>query len=392
MATIYQPINLQPENISRDMSVDQNFTCVVSGLKITDYQLRIYKISDNSLLYDSTKVSLGAGVLYNGQTLSVTVPAASVANGLDLKWTMQYWNGVETVLSPEIFFRSASTATFTLDVPALITEQSITVTGTYTQAEGVPLQTWYYEFYSSTGALITRTPVSTSGFIQHVFDGLLSGTSYQVKGFLETRDNVIIETITYSFDVLYDIPEIEAEATIDFWDEKLAVRIDFGGATEVLGLVTGTSSYEDDFIYTGNKGLSLTNGSDVTYNLAIPGDFTAHCVVQFPFSLVYSGDVIKIENDPDGEYVSIGYESGRFYKDINGEKLYSVATPLTTNYYIMVIQGTTAYIYEYFLFFQNPYSAFEDFTHTQMSAYTHIQLSENNFGGITFALIRKITL
>ena len=374
------------------MSVDQDFTCVVSGLKITDYQLKIYKISDNSLLYDSTKVNLGVGIIYNGQTLSVTVPAGSVSNGLELKWTMQYWNGAETVISTEIFFTSASTATFTLDVPALVTEQSITVTGTYTQAEGVPLKTWYYEFYDSAGSLIVRTPTSTSGFIQYVFDGLLSGTSYQIKGFLETRDNVVVESTTYNFDVLYDIPEIEAEATAQFLEDKVAINIDFGGATEVLGAVTGTSSYVDDFIYIGNKGLDLDNGSNVDYVLDIPGDFTAHCVVQFPFSLLYSGDVLKLENTPDGEYISVGYESGRFYKDVNGSKNYSIAIDLTTNYYVMVIQGTTAYIYEYFLFFQNPYSVFEEYTHAEMSLYTHIQLAENNFGGISFALVRKITL
>jgi hypothetical protein len=128
------------------MSATQNFSCKINGVKITDYQLIIYKNSDNTIIYDSTKITLGTPK-YNGETLSISVVGGTIINGQELKYTIQYWNGAETTISNEIFFMSASIATLTISVPNPITVQSYTFVGTYIQAQNIGIKQWYYVLY-----------------------------------------------------------------------------------------------------------------------------------------------------------------------------------------------------------------------------------------------------
>lgn len=346
MATIYQPIYLSPQNISVDMSVNQNFTCTIDGLKIDAYRIIIYKVSDNSTLYNSTKVTLGS-VLYNGETLTIQVTGGTVANGLELKYTIEYWNGAESVISNEIFFISASTATLTISVPATVTAQAYEFVGTYTQAQSIPLKQWYYILYDSNTVELERSDISYSGNVKHTFDGFISGQTYKIKGFAETQDNTTIESTTYTFAVTYSGSTITTQSTATLSCNTTAVQIDWGSIVQIIGAITGTYSYTSNFIYTGNYGLHLDSGSYVTFSVNIPSIFTGHHVFK-PDSISYVGDIYELNNSGTGNYFKVGYNGTSFYKNIDGNtQAYLPSYTLTTNYFLIILIFNKAYILEF---------------------------------------------
>jgi hypothetical protein len=342
MSTIYRPTYLSPRNISVDMSVNQNFTCVVNGVKITDYQLIIYKNSDNTVLYDSTKTALGTPK-YNGETLSITVTGGTVANGLELKYTIKYWNGTEEIISSEIFFTSASIATLTITVPNPVTTQSYEFVGTYTQAQSVPIKQWYYVLYDDNLDEIDRSPLSFSGNVRYTFEGFISGNSYKIKGFAETQDNVLIETFLHSFTTSYSNPTVVTQPTVTLLADKTAIQVDWGVISQISGVVSGTSSYISNFITVGNFGLQLNSGATLTYDIDTPEEYTLHFLWQ-PLNVDFTGDIVKLNNSITGEYCKVGYISGRFVKNVSD---YSLPKTLTTNYFLISVRFNRVIIREF---------------------------------------------
>lgn len=391
--TIYQPVNLNPENRSIDMSVEQVFTCEVNGLKITDYQLIIYDITDNSVLYDTGKVNLGANLLFNSDTLEITIPASTIADGLQLKWTVEYWNDTEHAISFETFFISASTPTFVLDVPALVEQKKLTVSGVYTQAEGVSLREWVVDLFDMQDNLIATSGVSGSGFIEHTFDGLLSGKEYKIVGKVITIQNVVVISDDYIFDVVYDFPIFNIKPEVTFNPEAIALDVEFSDSVQIIGETAGTTSYVEDFIYEGNYGLRLQEGANVEFEVEIPEDFTAHLVVRFADLFGFEGEILRLENDETNDYFIVGYEGGRFYKEVTtGEKTFSIIAPLTDSYFLITIRQNNVRIYEWVVFLGNThfYLQSNNFTHQQLGNYTHQFIATNNFEGTDIIFVSNI--
>lgn len=311
MATIYQSKFMEPKNTSVDMSAIQDFTCVVSGSQITDYRLIIYNNDTSAVLYDTTKTALGTN-LYNGDTLSVSVPASSVANDLDLKWTLEYWNGTESVVSFEVFFISDPIGTLTITVPATVTAQKYTFDGTYSESATIGIKKWYYEIFDDSDVLLETTDESSSGNITHTFEGFLSGESYKIKGTLENANGIIIESTTYTFDVTYSTPESDITPVVTFDCDKQALNVAYGDLVTTVGSVSGTSSYEGDFIYDGNKGLKLDKSAILSYeDIEVPAVYTAHAVAQFTEEdLILKTDFLASDKEED----IVGYETRDFVK------------------------------------------------------------------------------
>ncbi len=370
--TIYQPTFLQPELTSVDMAQNQDFTCIVDGTTIDSYRLIIYNNDTSAVLYDTTKTALGSP-LFNGETLSVTVTGGTVANGLELKWTMEYWNGSESVLSYETLFSSSTTATLSIAIPVPVTAQAHEFVGTYTQAEGVALQEWYYILYDSDGVEIDRSSVSFSGDIRHTFSGFLNGSSLKIKGFLKTQQNEEIESPLYSFTVSYSVPILDIIPSATVQSDTTSVLTEWGGISQVNGTVTGgSSSYIENFLYTGNWGLELGTGAILSYELDIPITKTFHHVwVQENAS--FTGEILKLSNTGNSDYHLIGYDTGKFFAEINGVKKYGTLSFRTDRVYIIVIRGTDTLIREYYLSETHGYIS-DNYTYEEMIVFTHDEL------------------
>jgi hypothetical protein len=370
--TIYQPTFLQPELTSVDMVSNQDFTCIVDGTTIDSYRLIIYNNDTSAVLYDTTKTALGSP-LYNGDTLAITVTGGTVANGLELKYTIEYWNGAESVISYETLFTSSTTATLSIAVPNPVLAQAQEFVGTYTQAEGVALQEWYYVLYDSDTVELSRSDVSFSGDVRHTFSGFLNGSSLKIQGFLKTQAGEDIESPLYSFDVSYAVPVLDIIPSATVQDSTTSVLAAWGGISQVSGTVTGGSSaYIENFLYTGNWGLELGVGAILSYDLDIPLTKTFHHVwVQESAS--FTGEILKLSNTGNTDYHEVGYDNDKFYAEINGVRKYGTQSYRTDRVYIIVIRGTVTLIREYY--YNSTYGYISDnYTHSEMIVFTHDEL------------------
>ena len=105
---IYSPSFLYPDNISIDADNDNIFTWESAGDPQTDYQLFIRKVSDNTEIYNSTKLTFGSE--------SHTVPSSTLTNGVDYMWMVKVWCDATTYAESEwVFFKANTTPTLVID-------------------------------------------------------------------------------------------------------------------------------------------------------------------------------------------------------------------------------------------------------------------------------------
>lgn len=336
MATIFTPQNPSPRNEVRDMSIAQIFTVIIDGVKCTDYQIRIYKVSDNTLVYNSTKLTLGSP-LSDGQTLSHTITGGSVTNtGTDsYKWTIQVWNASETVTSREFQFFAKTTPVLTFTPPATVTTQSYTFTATVAQAQGDIVNNYVIELYDTNQVFIESSGTITSFNISHEFDGFANGDDLYVKVYGTTTGRQTFSSGLINFDVVYSQPSINLKPEVIVDNETSLVTISRGDVVQILGTTSGITSYTNDFIYTGNTGLELYNSAYVNFNVAIPLDFTLTYKWK-PLSNTFSGVLISLDN---GVY-EVGYNLGSFYYTINGTTITTAPVDIYGSIFYIVLLPT----------------------------------------------------
>lgn len=147
MNTIFQPNFMSPCFSSIDMSKDQIFSARVNGSKIDSYQIVAKKSSDNTVLWDSTKVSLST-LLGDGDILQVTIAANTITYYGDIIWFLTYWNGTENVTSTGVLFTNMSTPVVTTNTPTTIENKQFNFSATYSQAENIPNMKYKYTLYA----------------------------------------------------------------------------------------------------------------------------------------------------------------------------------------------------------------------------------------------------
>jgi len=345
--TIYQATFLTPDNTSIDTAVDNTFTCIVNGTKIDAYQAIVYSRATNSVLHDTGLVLLSTP-LYNGDLLEIPINAGSInlGNGQEDKWTVEYFNDLESVVSYETPFDTSTTASLALNAPTTITAQEFEFLGTYTQAESIPLQQWYYVLYDEFDVEIERTVVSFSGDIRHTFSGFLNGSTQKIRGFLITQANEEIESVLYTFNVAYSAPNLDIVPTVTVQDQTTSTLVEWGELVQLSGNVSGgSSSYIENFLFADNWGLQLDAGSILTYNVNIPVEKIVHHVWKQD-NASFTGRILKLSNSVTSDLHEVGYENDRFYSDINGQRTYGTMPFSTDRAYIIIIRGTDAIVRE----------------------------------------------
>lgn len=327
-STIYTPQNPSPQNEVRDMLLNQIFSVIIDGVRCTDYQIRIYRVSDNVLVHDSTKLTLGTP-LADGESLEHTLTGGTITNtGTDsYKWTIEVWNNTESVVSREFQFFAKTTPVLFFSPPATITSQSYEFTATLAQAEDDIVANYTFELYDSNDELIEDSGLITSFNIKHTFEGFVNGDNLKVRLFGTTTGNDTFDSGLIAFDVSYAEPSltIVPEAIVD--QETSLVTISRSEVVQIIGTGTGDVTYESDIFTSGDTVLKLGDSSSkVDFTVDIPIDFSLP-VKWKPLSTLFEGVICQLD---DGAY-EIGYELGRFYWSINGTKIYGNPISLETN-------------------------------------------------------------
>jgi hypothetical protein len=322
MATkVRKPTFLSPQISSIDLSETQIFTSILDST-ITDYQLIVRKLSDNSILYNSNKIHLTTPK-YDNEILEITINGATIITSeIELKWSIQVWNGVDTITSDEVMFYNLSNPTLALNITEdqVLTSRSYEFVGDYSQSEGVAVKNFKFILYSSNDLILESTDVNYSENVRYKFEGFISDNIYKVECIVENDNGVVITTGKISFSVSYSAPNVDLVPRVTLDKSTSAMIIEWGKAVAYLPTISegATTTYIEDFTsgYTvNNYGLKIENGS-LTYTVDIPKDFTLIYNIKF-LSTFTSGVFLQLAGE-NGELYKIGYEGTKFYYDNHG--------------------------------------------------------------------------
>jgi len=217
---------------------------------------------NNSLVFDSAKISLGESLLYQGDILSHALPINSLTNGNQYFSVFTVWQGTLSANSRQIPFFCYTTPTLTISVPSTITSKKYSFVVTYFQEEYISTNYWYMVFLNSNDEIILTTPNSNSGLISYEFDGFINNLSYKMYTVVTNQQNVVIQSSIYTFTVSYASPSLVVKPTATLFPELSATKIQWSNPVQSTGLISGTSAYVSGLFTTLNTGLNL----DITWN------------------------------------------------------------------------------------------------------------------------------
>lgn len=334
---LYIPKSFSPHFETFDMDENQVFSAVISGTQVTDYQIIIKKVSDDSQVYDSTKTTLTTN-LYDGETLEHSITGGTIDNGYEYKWTIQVWNGATTVTSTELYFTAYTTPTLSLSVSSPITTQSYTFEPTYAQTESIDPKRFRAYLYDSSGNEIDDSDWIYSANIQYEFEGFISGDSYDVIFYVEDQNGLTANTGLQNFSVSYTAPDIVITPTITLDTDRGSIKTVWNDVVQYIGYMDETPTYEEDFLVTGDYGLEISDSKSLKYNFEITDNFTFQYRIKGGASYL-SGNLVNISNI----YI-FGYNGSVFYYKNRYNTAYSPVMSFPTSTFLVIMTDENCYI------------------------------------------------
>jgi len=352
---LYSPNYLSPSNQTVDALDIIDFSCKIQGSYIDFYQLKIYSMS-NALIFDSSKISLGSNLLYQDDVLTYSLDASTLTNGNQYFFTFTVFQSTLSATSRQTPFYCFSTPILTMTIPAEITSKKYSFVATYFQTEYISTNYFYMVFLNSDDEVILTTPNSYSGALQYEFDGFINNTIYKVYTVVVNQQNVMTQSITYTFTVNYALPSLTTIPTATLLPDLSATKINWSPVVQVTGSITGTSEYISGLFTPTNTGLKLDTGWDsadtvddtitfddtATYDLNYGGailfndlfgkvsenyvEFEVDIPLESTSQVVYipnldfaGGKMVRQENSITGDFYEVGYnpEIGCYYYNSN---------------------------------------------------------------------------
>ena len=325
---LFQPTNIIPSSFAGvggdliDATEGLTISWQVNGTSpMTGYQIVIYQNNDPSVQMFSTGVVTlsepfyGVDGMGNVQRYSVSLTAAqlsgaNIVNGYSrgYKYTIrQYWSATAYIdQTTETFFRTQKKPVVSISTTA-IDGPTETLTGTYTQAQGVGLD-WVRWIITADGNTVEDSGKIHTQELSYTYDGFLDDTTYAITMDYQTQSGYqgsAAKTITTSWTLL----------------EMRAASIGVTPAEGCIGAVIDTPKIASGTLLEATGTYSITNGvlriSDTGY-LEWAGD-----AQNAGDTFVWQG----VLNDGDELNVEVGSQTG------TGGKATFRITADTTNFH-----------------------------------------------------------
>lgn len=242
---IQRPYNINLLGRTIDAKESNIITWSLSGDISVFFQVKIYKNSDNSLVYDSTKISSYAQ--------SFTLPTNTLANGNEYKIQVTVWNDKnESATSDYVVFQTSSRPVVTVDSIPVVRSSSYNFSANYSQAESVPIQSWIAYLYDSNKVKIAQSPIKTTSTLEYIFTDLQSEKDYYIE-FQVTSEKTLVGTSgLIKFSVLYTRPLVNALLTAENVDNA-GIKLSF----HVIQIIGKTDC--NPVTYIDNEKIDLRN-------------------------------------------------------------------------------------------------------------------------------------
>lgn len=243
-----------------DATIDKLVTWSTSGDITTAFQVFIYKNSDSSLVYDSTKITSYA--------TQHTIPASTLTNGIEYKIKIQTWNvSADTVTSDLFIFETSSTPVVTLTPVGTVGGSSYKFEATYSQTELIALKYWYAYLYNSNQVLIGQSGQQTPTTIEYLFSGLETDKSYYVKFDVVSDKNLIGTTGLVSFNVLYSQPIMQSQITAENYDNA-SIKLQWL-VKQIIGKGENYTYLENEKVNVASGKVWFDDGFDINNNFTL---------------------------------------------------------------------------------------------------------------------------
>lgn len=248
---------------------------------MTAYQIKIYQNdSGSTLMYDSGSVTVspafephdkyGNATYFTAIISAAALSTAGIVNGYQYGYKMlitQWWGVSDYVeqTSASVFI-TRSTPNISIDaIPNPVAASSITITATYSQAQGDPISTveWVFALAGSESNPIRKTGAISTQVLSFDADGLITGNTYSIMCNVVTSTGMEASTGFVQFPVLYSSSSLginyelaqlkNSSATYLSWDalDSNILSYPYTDTTKTTNGVTFTVNGEGDVVATG---------------------------------------------------------------------------------------------------------------------------------------------
>lgn len=321
----FLPTNLSPDNVGISASVDNTFSWTVNGDLQVSFQLKIYKLLDNTLIYDSTKIT--------STTPSHIVPSGTLTANVEYYWLIRvYKDDINYIDSEYVYIKCLSSPIVTMNVPALLTTQSATFTATYSQTENIPYNKWKMVLYNNDENTIVDSDWQYNYNISYSFDGFETGATYKVETITESSYGLIATSGKQSFSVTYDVPENTNYFNAQVMDDEGGIKVLWTNLIQIIGTTTGITSF-----VTGKfgQGLQIDTGGTLVFQVDIPEDNTTNYYCKL--GIGFNGDLISFDDE-----LFIGFDGtySKFYIRYFSNYVYGEQVITPTGWFLIGITPT----------------------------------------------------
>ena len=323
---LYKPKNMIPSTNTPykviDSSVENKFSCIVSGdNSISKYRLKIYRLSDNVIQYNTTRKALESPfypINYDNtiNVFEIPVVVGATTNTIqDYKWTIEFWEtGNETdhpdVISSEEVFYAYAKQTLEInetvfnknaDNDLVINNQEKLITAIYTSPNNTSIQWFGWKLTNvTTGEILINSYDSNHIYgikdnIAVKCEGLMSGKEYKLEcKVLDANDcEIIAEPKTFS--VEYNTTSFDGKFTATPLPQEQGVLIDIGGISVIGGKPSGEEKYAENTPITGKKSLNTPVGEYVEFSNTVSSGFE----IENYETIIWSGQINIEHGIPD---------------------------------------------------------------------------------------------
>ena len=285
---LFQPSNIYPSTFSGigagtvDVTQGLNVSWQVNGdTPMTAYQIKIYQNdSGSTLMYDSGSVTVspafephdkyGNATYFTAIISAAALSTAGIVNGYQYGYKMlitQWWGVSDYVeqTSASVFI-TRSTPNISIDaIPNPVAASSITITATYSQAQGDPISTveWVFALAGSESNPIRKTGAISTQVLSFDADGLITGNTYSIMCNVVTSTGMEASTGYVQFPVLYSSSSLginyqlaqlkNSSAVYLSWDDlgSNILAYPYTDTTKTTNGITFTVNGEGDVVATG---------------------------------------------------------------------------------------------------------------------------------------------
>lgn len=359
----FMPSSLIPSTLTETYSVDATqalqFSCQINGTSpTTQYRLQIMQNNSSStLVYDTNVVTLSTPLYpvdYNGNPneLVVTIPANTMQNNNNYKWTItSYWSG-GSIQSYENVFYTYATPTLTINsVPATLAQNSYTFTATYSQAQNVGVEKfgWILTNVNTQEVLvdtITQNNIYSSD-IQLYYDGFFTNNTYEIMCQCWASNGVVVSTDYTQFTVSYDV-ESMAGVVIATQQNDSGIFLEWPELSSIVGTyVAGSGAASSPSYYYNStvqsQVIHLTYGTSIADKSYVQFNQVNSSAMALP---IFSSHVISFNwND----YNAIGSPLYTFYLNSSSNTYIQIYLNANRNFSILYQNnGTQVYNQEFY--------------------------------------------